>query len=170
MRSLLSLCCLIVCRSYIQFSEVLRGLVPALISAVIVPQLGLYRSRQYMMSGERVAAEQLLRDGQLSELASTEAALEAAVLQRVRSLLQCAPGAAAEVKKVTAFLAQVVALCVAAVSHSALRQGHSEAAKAEYVQGLFRRMMSSAEAAHGLAAFAAKADPDWLAFALRSKL
>lgn len=29
--------------SYIQFSEVLRGLVPALISAVIVPQLGLFK-------------------------------------------------------------------------------------------------------------------------------
>ncbi len=140
--------------SFVQFSEVLRGLVPALISAVIVPQLGLFKSRQYMMTGEKVSAEQLLRDGQLSRVLPDEAALDGAVAEAARAQLQCAPGAAAEVKRVAAYLSS----------------SHSETDKAAYVAALFARMMSSPEAAHGIVAFAAKQSPDWPSFAARSKL
>ncbi|KAG0045998.1 EnoyL-CoA hydratase [Linnemannia elongata] len=43
--------------------EVHRGLIPALISEVIVPQLGAFRSKQYMLSGERVSAQEGYRVG-----------------------------------------------------------------------------------------------------------
>lgn len=37
--------------SFLAFPEVKRGIVPALISAFIVPQMGLYRTKQYMLTG-----------------------------------------------------------------------------------------------------------------------
>jgi methylglutaconyl-CoA hydratase len=33
------------------FPEVKRGIVPALISAYIVPQMGLFKAKQYMLTG-----------------------------------------------------------------------------------------------------------------------
>jgi methylglutaconyl-CoA hydratase len=37
--------------AHFSFPEVKRGLIPAMISTFIVPQLGLYKSKQYMLTG-----------------------------------------------------------------------------------------------------------------------
>ncbi len=42
---------LVAAKAFFSFPEVKRGLAPAMISAYIVPQLGTYKSGQYMLTG-----------------------------------------------------------------------------------------------------------------------
>ena len=76
--------------------------VPALISAVCVPQLGLYRARQYMLTAEKVPASQLLQEGQLTAVAAD---LDAAVAHYAAQLLESAPGACKLVKAACHYVA-----------------------------------------------------------------
>lgn len=130
---------------YISFAEVRRGICPALISALIEPQLGLFKTRQYMMTAERVSAAQLLADGQLSEIVADETELDAAVDRRVQELLLGAPKAMQEIKKLANFL------------HS-----HGPDENEVYVQALFNKMMVSEEAQEGMQAFQEKRLPPWV--------
>lgn len=45
--------------AFFQFSEVKRGIVPAIISAVVTPQLGLAKTKQLMITGRRISAEEV---------------------------------------------------------------------------------------------------------------
>lgn len=99
-----------------------------------------------------MSASQLLVDGQLSGVVPDEAALDSAILAASRAFLNAAPVAVQNVKK-----AAIAVHCA------------SQEERQKYVQDLFGKMMSSPEAAHGMAAFAAKKDPDWPQF-VKSKL
>lgn len=105
-----------------------------------------------MMTGKRVTMEQLLLDGQISSVEPNVVALDAAVLAASKSFLLAAPGAVALVKK-------------------AVSEVHCAPAekRQKYVLELFKHMMASPEAAHGMGAFMAKKDPDWPMF-VKSKL
>jgi methylglutaconyl-CoA hydratase len=138
--------------TYLSFAEVKRGLVPALISALIAPQLGLFKSKQYMMTGERISSHQLQSDGQVSQIVADETELDEAVRKYVQLFLEAAPEAVKDVKQLTKYL-----------------HYHSEEQNAVYVKELFQKMMNSAEARHGLLAFSQKQRPDWLAYT-QSKL
>lgn len=43
---------IVVKSAYFQMTEVKRGVVPALISAYITPQLGLFKTKQFMLTGK----------------------------------------------------------------------------------------------------------------------
>jgi len=61
---------------FMSLPEVKRGIVPALISTLIVPQLGVFRSRQAMLTGESLTAEELQRLGVLSRVVDDDQQLE----------------------------------------------------------------------------------------------
>ena len=128
---------------YATFAEVRRGLVPALISALIVPQLGPFLSRQYMLTGERISGQTLYAHGQLSDFVENDLLLDSVVEQRVSELLQGAPNALQEIKHLVNYVAT-----------------HSESES--HVQVVFKRMMMSKEATEGLAAFREKRPPKWV--------
>lgn len=137
--------------AYFSMPEVHRGLIPALISEVIVPQLGAFRSKQYMLSGERVSAQEAYRVGFITAVAEAEETLDKKVQEYVDLLLLGGPGAMRDVKQL-----------VDAVDN----RGGNPKAVAEYVRAAFGKMITSEEAAHGIGAFASREKPHWDEFAL----
>ncbi|KAF9897001.1 EnoyL-CoA hydratase [Lobosporangium transversale] len=140
--------------AYFSMPEVHRGLIPALISEVIVPQLGAFRSKQYMLSGERVSAQESYRVGFVTAVVEDEESLDKKVKEYVDLLLQSGPGAMRDVK-----------LLIDAVD---LRGGDQKVV-ASYVREAFGKMITSEEAAHGIGAFASREKPNWDEFGLGSK-
>ncbi|KAG0209192.1 EnoyL-CoA hydratase [Mortierella sp. GBA30] len=137
--------------AYFSMPEVQRGLIPALISEVIVPQLGPFRSKQYMLSGERVSALEAYRVGFVTAVAEDQESLDKKVQEYVDLLLQGGPSAMRDVKKL-----------VDAVDS---RGGDPKVAPA-YVREAFAKMITSEEAAHGIGAFASREMPNWDEFGL----
>ncbi|KAF9426181.1 hypothetical protein BGZ94_006849 [Podila epigama] len=135
--------------------EVHRGLIPALISEVIVPQLGAFRAKQYMLSGERVSAAEAYRVGFVTAVADPqdESSLDKKVQEYVDLLLLSGPGAMRDVKNL-----------VEAVD---ARGGNHEAVSS-YVRSAFDKMITSDEAAHGIGAFASREKPNWDEFGIGS--
>ncbi|KAG0237692.1 ClpP/crotonase-like domain-containing protein [Mortierella sp. GBAus27b] len=140
--------------AYFSMPEVYRGLIPALISEVIVPQLGPFKSKQYMLSGERVSAAEALRIGFVTAVVDeTDEALDNKIREYVNLLLQSGPGAMRDVKNLVDAVDQ---------------RGGDPTATASYVRGAFEKMIGSDEAAHGIGAFASREKPDWTSFGLGS--
>ncbi|KAF8921744.1 EnoyL-CoA hydratase [Dissophora ornata] len=140
--------------AYFSMPEVHRGLIPALISEVIVPQLGAFRSKQYMLSGERVSSQEAYRVGFVTAVAEDEETLDKKVKEYVGLLLQSGPGAMRDVK----MLVDAVDL-----------RGGDQKAVAGYVREAFGKMITSEEAAHGISAFASREKPNWDEFSLGSE-
>eukprot|EP01116_Phalansterium_solitarium_P022548 TRINITY_DN7486_c0_g1_i1.p1 TRINITY_DN7486_c0_g1~~TRINITY_DN7486_c0_g1_i1.p1 ORF type:complete len:269 (-),score=58.79 TRINITY_DN7486_c0_g1_i1:144-950(-) len=136
------------------FPEVKRGIVPALISAYVVPQLGPVRSMRYFLTGQAMSAGELHAIGVVSALADDAAALATATSHCVDLLLDSGPAAMATIK----WLVHRVAL-----------SAHQD--NKAYVQQVFADMMQSDEAAYGFAQFLQKQKPNWTEFyASKSKL
>lgn len=133
--------------SYIWFSEVKRGLVPAIITAYITPQLGSFKTRQYMLTGEKVSSSQLYKDGQISAVVSSQQHLDDKTVEYVKELLSSAPIASQDIKRAVLF-------------HT---EGTTHSERVEYSSKLFGKMMRSKEAAYGLGCFRQKKTPDWTA-------
>ena len=123
--------------------EVTLGVVPAQIAAVVHRRLGDRVARHLLLSGDRLSADQALALGLADELAAD---LQAAVSRRIERLRRAAPGAVAHTKALFFMLNQPPA-------HDLPAQ---EAIK-------FVASLRSAEAAEGLAAFAARRKPGWAA-------
>jgi methylglutaconyl-CoA hydratase len=126
------------------FSEVRRGIVPALISSFIVPQLGRTHSARLMLSGERISAAEALRLGALTQVCEDAQALRTATARLVSQLLLCAPRAMSEIKRL-----------VAGVAESSAAEGGRLAAE------VFGRTVQGEEARYGVACFLQKQTPDW---------
>ncbi|KAF9543700.1 EnoyL-CoA hydratase [Mortierella hygrophila] len=137
--------------AYFSMPEVHRGLIPALISEVIVPQLGAFRSKQYMLSGERVSAQEGYRVGFVTSVAEDEASLDKKVQDYIDLLAQSGPGAMRDVKLL--------------VDNVDGRGGDAKVVPA-YVREAFGKMITSEEAAHGIGAFASREKPSWDNFGL----
>ena len=123
--------------------EVTLGVVPAQIAAVVHRRLGDRVARQLLLSGDRLSADQALALGLADELAAD---LQAAVSRRIERLRRAAPGAVAHTKALFFMLNQPPAPDLPA--QAAIK---------------FVANLRSAEAAEGLAAFAARRKPGWAA-------
>jgi methylglutaconyl-CoA hydratase len=126
------------------FPEVRRGLVPALIMTFLRRQLRERDARELLLMGEPFDAAHAQRIGLLNRVVADEAALDTAVKSLVTSLLQGAPGALAETKRLLRELWP-----------SPLAQDLA-AAHAFHLSA-----RDSAEAREGIAAFQAKRPPNW---------
>ncbi|ELR17110.1 enoylCoA hydratase/isomerase, putative [Acanthamoeba castellanii str. Neff] len=129
------------------FAEVKRGLVPAIISAYIVPQIGAFRAKEYMLTGKKMSAQKAYELGFVSALVENEQELDAKVNEYVEELLSSAPTAMADIKHL--------------VNHVS---SHSHEDNLNEVEKVFGKMVHSEEALYGMSCFAQKKKPDWAAF------
>lgn len=97
---LVSCCDIVVAaeRAVFAFSEVLLGVVPAVISPFVVSKIGHGQARRLFLSGERFDAAQAQAIGLVHEVVAEEA-LDERVAVHVTRLLAGAPGAQATVKQ-----------------------------------------------------------------------
>ena len=123
--------------------EVTLGVVPAQIAVFVHRRLGDRAARRLLLSGEKLSADQALALGLVDEVATD---LQAAVTQRISVMRRAAPGAVAHTKALLCMLNMPVA--------------HDLPAQAAIK---FVANLRSPEAAEGLAAFAGKRKPGWVA-------
>jgi methylglutaconyl-CoA hydratase len=128
---------------YFALTEVKRGLVPAIISEYIIPDIGMLKASEYMLTGRRIHSQEALGSF-LTAVVPDDTALDAKVKEYVEMLMTSAPGAMAEIKE----LVRIVG-----------REGSEFAA--QEIEKKFVRMMGSEEAAYGIMAFLKKEAPDW---------
>lgn len=126
------------------FSEVRMGLVPATISVVVVPKLGVHQAMRLFLTGERFEAERACELGLIHRVVPGEE-LEAAVEQEVEAIAKGGPEAIREAKN----LVRTVA-----------RLPMDEAFP--WAESLIARLFASDEAAEGAAAFQEKRPPKWV--------
>ena len=126
------------------FPEVRRGLVPALIMTFLRRQLRERDARELLLLGKLFDATHAHAIGLVNRVVADEVALSAEVQSLVSSLLQGAPGAAAETKQLIAELWPVSV------------QSDLNRALAFHLDA-----RSSAEAQEGIAAFREKRPPQW---------
>lgn len=81
------------------FTEVRLGIVPAVISEVVLRRIGPGHARTLFGTGERFDAATAFRIGLLAEVAEGEAALDAAVDRRAAGVLAAGPAAVAAAKR-----------------------------------------------------------------------
>ncbi|KAI8342771.1 ClpP/crotonase-like domain-containing protein [Chlamydoabsidia padenii] len=135
--------------SFFALTEVKRGIMPAIISQYIVPELGAQRAREYMLTGRQVP----VAEATFISKKVRSAELDQAVNEQIKFLVDSAPGAMANIKR----LVDVVANGAQADRSDKIRQ---------YVQQAYLEMMQSDEAAFGIMSFMSKKKPDWNQFLL----
>ena len=126
------------------YPEIRRGLVPALIMTFLRRQLRERDARELLLLGKLIDARRALEIGLINRVVENEAALDTEVRTITSSLLQGAPDALAETKKLLADLWP-----------SPLARDF-DAAHALHVAA-----RNSTEAAEGIAAFLEKRAPRW---------
>lgn len=125
------------------FTEVRLGLVPAVISPYVIRKIGLSAARELFLTGERFPATRAAAIGLVHQVVKLDA-LDAAVDERVRELLQGAPGAVAAAK---ALVRGVAGRPIEGVRDLVCRR--------------IAERRASAEGQEGLKAFLEKRKPDW---------
>eukprot|EP01095_Lingulamoeba_sp_RSL-Kostka_P007944 TRINITY_DN2592_c0_g1_i1.p1 TRINITY_DN2592_c0_g1~~TRINITY_DN2592_c0_g1_i1.p1 ORF type:complete len:278 (-),score=82.55 TRINITY_DN2592_c0_g1_i1:36-869(-) len=138
--------------AFLCFSEVTRGIVPALISAIIVPQLGEFQSKQYMMTGIKLYATKLNQLGLITSMGESPEELDEETNKLINQLLLCAPNAVSVTKKACEYVST-----------------HTSQENSAFVTNIFKQTVHSEEALYGIGKFIKKEKPDWNAF-IRSKL
>lgn len=123
--------------------EVRLGLSPALISPYVIARVGLTRARDLMLTGRRFGAAEALDYG-LVHYACAEADLDAMVEQQVQEILEGAPHALAETKKLLFYVSE-----------------RSLADSIAYRAELISRLRESDEGQEGMIAFIQKQKPSW---------
>jgi len=125
------------------FSEVRIGVIPAMISVVVLPRIGTHDTMRLFLTGARFSAQDAVGYGLLHRAVAPDG-LEAAVQEEIDSIALGGPIAVAEAKRL-----------VRTVSRLPMDEAFAYAEKK--VASLF----ASDEAAEGMAAFAAKRRPRW---------
>jgi len=125
------------------FSEVRLGLIPAMISVVVLPKLGEHHTLRLFLTGERFDALKALDYGLLHKVAADDGLMRAAQ-EEVDAIAKAGPIAIAEAKRL-----------VRTVS----RLPEEEAFR--YAEEKIAALFASEEAAEGMAAFVAKRPPRW---------
>lgn len=128
------------------FSEVRLGLTPATISPHVVAAIGARNARKYFLTGERFDAQEAKRMGLVHEIVANEDALAVRGTEIVSMLLQGAPGAVADIKKL-----------IREVSERPL----DDTIIASTAANIATRMASE-EGQEGLASFFEKRRPNWV--------
>ncbi|CAG8821722.1 2927_t:CDS:1, partial [Cetraspora pellucida] len=85
--------------AYFSFPEVKRGIVPAIISRYVVPEIGLFKAKQYMLTGEKISAEQGFSDKFITCVVEDHEELNNKVNQYTKLLLSNAPVAIKAIKE-----------------------------------------------------------------------
>jgi len=134
--------------AWFSFSEVQRGVVPAIISAYVVPELGLFHSRQLFLTGEKVSASRVHQMGVLSEVVDDDEALDKVTQKYIDALLGSGPRAMEVIKEVV---------------HHVGNHSHDE--NLAYVPKIFQEyVLMSEEARYGITCFIQRQKPDWTEF------
>ena len=126
------------------FSEVRIGVIPAVISVVCLPKLGVHHGMKLFLTGERFSGSQAVTMG-LAHRAVPRAMLTAAVQKEVDMINLGGPIAVTECKKL-----------VRRVPELSVQEGF------EVTSEWSGRMFRSDEAAEGMAAFREKRKPGWV--------
>jgi methylglutaconyl-CoA hydratase len=126
------------------FSEVRIGVIPAIISVVVLPKLGEHHAMRLFVTGERFSAAEALGYGLVHRVVEDHD-LESAVQTEIDAIAKGAPNAVAAAKRLVREIPR-------------LAPDDAYAVAAEKIAKLF----TSAEAAEGLAAFAQKRPPSWI--------
>jgi len=126
------------------FSEVRIGVIPAIISVVVLPKLGEHHAMRLFVTGERFSAAEALGYGLVHRVVE-DCDLESAVQAEVDAIAKGAPNAVTAAKRLVREIPR-------------LEPDDAYAVAAEQIAKLF----ASAEAAEGLAAFAQKRPPSWV--------
>ena len=127
------------------FSEVRLGVIPAMISVVVLPKLGEHQTLRLFLTGERFDALKALDYGLLHRSRGDDG-LVRAVQEEVDAIATAGPIAIAEAKRL-----------VRTVS----RLPEDEAFR--YAEEKIAALFASEEAAEGMAAFVGKRPPRWAA-------
>jgi methylglutaconyl-CoA hydratase len=125
------------------FSEVRLGVIPAVISVVVVPRIGTTRALELFLTGEPFDARAAVGCGLLNASAP-DGRLDEVVGAYIASLLKGAPGALAGCKRLVREV-----------------PGLSMAAAFEEMAARSARFFASEEAREGMTAFAEKRSPRW---------
>ena len=126
------------------FTETKLGIIPAVISTVVLPKIGESHARALFVSGERFDAERARAIGLVHEVVANEAELDA----RIEALLDELRGAGPEASRAAKAL-------VRDLRHLAGSQALDETVRR------IAHLRTSAEGQEGLAAFVEKRRPAW---------
>jgi methylglutaconyl-CoA hydratase len=126
------------------FSEVRLGLIPAMISVVVLPKLGEHQTLRLFLTGERFDAKAAKGYGLLHEVAP-EGELRSVVTATVAEIAKGGPLAIAEAKQLVRTVSRLP-------SDEAFR----------YAEAKIAELFKSDEAAEGMAAFVQKRAPRWV--------
>ena len=125
------------------FSEVRVGVIPAMISVVVLPKLGVHQAMRLFLTGERFDAARAREYGLLHKVVAADA-LVSAVEEEVAQLALGAPNAIAEAKRL-----------IRTVSRLPMDDAF------RYAEEKIAALFASPEAAEGMAAFVGKRRPSW---------
>jgi methylglutaconyl-CoA hydratase len=126
------------------FSEVRLGVIPAMISVVVLPKLGEHQTMRLFLTGERFNAHEAQGYGLLHKVVSADL-LEETVLAEVRAIAAGGPNAVREAKALVRNVAKL-----------------SEDAGYAYAEEKIAKLFASEEAAEGIAAFVGKRPASWV--------
>lgn len=128
----------------LSFSEVRLGVIPAMISVVVLPKLGEHQTMRLFLTGERFSAHDALGYGLVHKVVAADQ-LEATVTAEVRAIAAGGPNAIREAKKLVRMI-------------SKLPEDEAYA----YAEDTIAKLFASDEAAEGIAAFVGKRPARWV--------
>jgi len=126
------------------FSEVRVGVIPAMISVVVLPKVGVHQTMRLFLTGRRFDAREALGYGLFHRVVPPDG-LVAAVQEEIDAIAQGGPKAVAEAKRL-----------VRTVSRLPMDEAFT------WTEAKIAELFASPEAAEGMAAFAAKRKPSWV--------
>jgi len=126
------------------FSEVRLGVIPAMISVVVLPKLGEHQTMRLFLTGERFNAHEAEGYGLLHRVVPADQ-LERAVLHEIRAIAAGGPNAIREAKALVRTIAKL-----------------SEDDGYAYAEDKIAKLFASEEAAEGIAAFVEKRHARWV--------
>jgi methylglutaconyl-CoA hydratase len=127
----------------LSFSEVRIGVIPAMISVVVLPKLGVHQAMRLFLTGARFSAAEAQGYGLVHRVVPP-ADLAAAVQHEVDAIALGGPNAVAEAKKL-----------IRTVARASMDEGFA------YAEAKIAELFASSEAAEGMMAFATKRKPSW---------
>jgi len=135
--------CIAVEEAKFSFSEVRIGVIPAMISVVVLPKIGIHNGMRLFLTGERFDAEAARGYGLVHKVVTAEE-LESAVQDEIDTISQGGPTALMEAKSL-----------VRDVPKMELEEAFA------YTEKKSAELFASPEAAEGMAAFVGKRKPSW---------
>lgn len=125
------------------FSEVRLGLIPAMISVVVLPRIGSHQARRLFLTGRRFSAEEAVDYGLVHRL-TAPGDLKAAIHEEIADIAKGGPVAIGEAKRL-----------IREIPH--LPEGEAF----DHASAWLAELMRSDEAREGVAAFTEKRRPEW---------